>query len=90
MRSTSHISRLLNARCAPSPWDARTFLFAGSNAGADRVAAIHSLLGSAKLNCLDPEIYLHHVLGRIAELPINRIIDLSPWNLSLPRKYDHS
>jgi IS66 C-terminal element/Transposase IS66 family len=68
----------------------KNFLFAGSNAGADRVAAIHSLLGSAKLNCLDPEIYLHHVLGRIAELPINRIIDLSPWNLSLPRKYDHS
>ncbi len=68
----------------------KNFLFAGSNAGGDRAAAIYSLLGSAKLNGLDPEIYLHHVLGRIAEHPINRINELLPWNLALPSKYDHS
>jgi transposase len=68
----------------------KNFLFAGSNAGGDRAAAIYSLLGSAKLNGLDPEIYLHHVLERIAEHPINRINELLPWNLSLPHKYDHS
>lgn len=37
----------------------KNYLFAGSNAGGDRAAAIYSLLASAKLNGLDPEIYLH-------------------------------
>jgi hypothetical protein len=68
----------------------KNFFFAGSNAGGERAAAIYSLLRSAKLNGLDPEIYLHHVLERIAEHPINRINEPLPWNLSLPSKYDHS
>ncbi len=62
----------------------KNFLFAGSNAGGERAAAIYSLLGSAKLNGLDPEIYLQHVLERIADHPINRINQLLPWNLALP------
>ena len=62
----------------------KNYLFAGSNAGGDRAAAIYSLLGSAKLNGLDPEIYLQHVLERIADHPISRINELLPWNLSLP------
>ena len=64
----------------------KNFLFAGSNAGGERAAAIYSLLGSAKLNGLDPEIYLQHVLERIADHPINRINELLPWNLSLPSR----
>ena len=44
---------------------------------------MYSLLGSAKLNGLDPEIYLHHVLTRIADHSISRINDLLPWNLAL-------
>jgi transposase len=62
----------------------KNFLFAGSDAGGERAAAIYSLLGSAKLNGLDPEIYLQHVLERIADHPISRINELLPWNLSLP------
>ena len=62
----------------------KNFLFAGSNAGGERAAAIYSLLGSAKLNGLDPEIYLQHVLECIVDHPISRINDLLPWNLSLP------
>ena len=57
------------------------FLFAGSDSGGERAAAIYSLLGSAKLNGLDPEIYLQHVLERIAEHPISKITELLPWNL---------
>ena len=61
----------------------KNYLFAGSDAGGERAAAMYSLLGSAKLNGLDPEIYLHHVMERIADHPINRIKELLPWNVSL-------
>ena len=56
-------------------------LYAGSDAGGERAAAIYSLLGSAKLNGIDPEAYLTTVLRRIADHPINRIEELLPWNL---------
>jgi transposase len=61
----------------------KNYLFAGSDNGGDRAAAIYSLLGSAKLNGLDPEIYLQHVLERIADHPISRINDLLPWNVTI-------
>jgi len=61
----------------------KNFLFAGSDAGGGRAAKIYSLLGSAKLNGLDPELYLHHVLTLIADHPITRIDELLPWNVSL-------
>ncbi len=59
----------------------KNYLFAGSDAGGERAAAIYSLIGSAKLNGLDPEAYLRQVLTRIADHPINRIDELLPWNL---------
>jgi hypothetical protein len=60
----------------------KNYLFAGSNSGGERAAAIYSLVGSAKLNGLDPERYLRQVLTRIAEHPVNRIDELLPWNLA--------
>jgi transposase len=62
----------------------KNFLFCGSDAGGDRAARIYSLLGSAKLNGLDPERYLHHILERIADHPISRIKELLPWNVTVP------
>ena len=59
----------------------KNYLFAGSDTGGERAAAIYSLLGSAKLNGIDPEAYLTSVLRRIADHPINRIEELLPWNL---------
>jgi hypothetical protein len=64
----------------------KNYLFAGSNAGGERAAAMYTLLGSAKLNGLDPEAYLSHVLSRIASHPITRIGELLPWNIDLPRR----
>ena len=61
----------------------KNWLFAGSDEGGERAASIYSLIGTAKLNALDPEAYLRHVLSRIAEHPINRIEELLPWHLSL-------
>lgn len=59
----------------------KNYLFAGSDSGGERAAAIYSLIGSAKLNGIDPEAYLTAVLRRIADHPIKRIEELLPWNL---------
>ena len=59
----------------------KNYLFAGSDAGGERAAAIYSLIGSAKLNGIDPEAYLRDVLMCIADHPVNRIDELLPWNL---------
>ena len=61
----------------------RNYLFAGSDRGGERAAVCYSLLGSAKLNGLNPEAYLRDVLERIADHPVNRIEDLLPWNIDL-------
>lgn len=61
----------------------KNWLFAGSDEGGERAAAMYTLIGTAKLNAIDPEAYLRHVLGRIADHPINRIEELLPWNVVL-------
>lgn len=65
----------------------KNFLFAGSDAGGERAAAIYSLIGSAKLNDIDPEAYLRFVIGRIADYPVNRVAELPPWAVAdqIPR-----
>jgi transposase len=60
----------------------KNFLFAGSDGGGESAAAIYSLLGTAKLNGIDPESYLRDVLSRIADHPIKHIEELLPWNVA--------
>ncbi len=57
----------------------KNYLFCGSDAGGERAAAIYSLVGTAKLNGLDPQAYLRHVIERIADHPSNRVHELLPW-----------
>jgi hypothetical protein len=65
----------------------KNFLFAGSDAGGERAAAIYSLIGTAKLNGLDPEAYLRYVITHINEHRVNKVTELLPWNVAakLPR-----
>jgi hypothetical protein len=60
----------------------KNFLFAGGDSGGERATAMYSLIGTAKLNSVDPEAYLHHVLGRIVEHSINRINNPLPWDVT--------
>ena len=58
----------------------KSWLFAGSDRGGQRAAAIYSLIVTAKLNDIDPQAWLADVLARIAEHPASKIDDLLPWN----------
>src|SRR5215218_11160415 len=58
----------------------RSWLFAGSDRGGDRAAAMYSLIVTAKLNDVDPRAWLADVLARIANHPASRLHELLPWN----------
>ncbi|MER8627873.1 IS66 family transposase [Mesorhizobium sp. M1143] len=65
-------------RCVPL--GRKAWLFCGSDRGGQRAAVIYALIGTAKLNNVDPQAWLTDVLHRIAEHPANRLDDLLPWN----------
>ena len=57
----------------------KSWLFAGSDRGGRRAAAMYTLIGTAKLNDVDPQAWLADVLRRIAGTPQNRLDELLPW-----------
>jgi len=58
----------------------KSWLFAGSERGAERAAVMYTLIQTAKLNDVDPQSWLAEVLRRIADTPQTRLADLLPWN----------
>ena len=58
----------------------KSWLFCGSDRGGQRAAVMYSLIGTAKLNNVDPQAWLADVLTRIAEQPVTRLDDLLAWN----------
>lgn len=61
----------------------KNYLFAGSHEAAQRSAMLYSLLGTCKLNGINPFIWLRETLRRIATHPINKIDELLPQNFNL-------
>jgi transposase len=60
----------------------RNYLFLGSDSGGELAAAMYSLIGSARMNGIDPEAYLRYVFTYIADHPVNRVDELLPWNVA--------
>jgi len=60
----------------------RNYLFAGSDSGGERAAILYGLIGTARMNGLDPEAYLRYVLARVGEHPIKHVEELLPWNVA--------
>ena len=58
----------------------KNWTFAGSDEGGRRAAAIYSLIQTAKLNDVDPQAWLAHVIANIAGTPQNQLHELLPWN----------
>ena len=58
----------------------KSWLFAGSDRGGQRAAVMYSLIVSAKMNDVDPQAWLAHVLANIAQHPASQIDALLPWN----------
>jgi len=58
----------------------KSWLFAGSDRGGERAAAMYSLIVTAKLNDVDPQAWLADVLARIAGHPARKLDELLPWN----------
>lgn len=62
----------------------KNWLFFGSDHGGKRGAQLYSLIGTCKLNGVDPESYFRHVLDVIADWPVNRVSEVLPWRVVLP------
>ena len=62
----------------------KNWLFAGSDRGGERAAAMYTLIATAKLNNVDPQAWLADVLRRIADHPARRLHELLPWNWQKP------
>src|SRR5438093_1622477 len=58
----------------------KSWLFAGSDRGGQRAAAMYIVIVTAKMNDVDPQAWLADVLARIAEHPVHRLDELLPWN----------
>ena len=66
----------------------RSWLFAGSDGGGARAVAMYTLIGTARLNDIDPQAWLVDMLARIAETPQTRLDELLRWNWDATRHRD--
>ncbi|WP_142288972.1 transposase domain-containing protein, partial [Klebsiella pneumoniae] len=62
----------------------KNYIFFGSDHGGERGALLYGLIGTCRLNGIDPEAYLRHILSVLPEWPSNRVGELLPWNVAIP------
>jgi transposase len=62
----------------------KSWLFAGSDRGGQRAAFMYSLIGTAKMNDIDPQAWLADVIARISDMPVSRLPELLPWAWKTP------
>ena len=68
----------------PAALGRKNWLFCGSDAGGVRAAAFYTLIGTARMNGIEPEAWLTDVIARIGAHPVNRLSELLPWNWQPP------
>ena len=59
----------------------KNYLFAGSHEAARRSGMLYSLLGTCKMNGIEPYAWFKNILEKIPSHPINKIKDLLPHHL---------
>ncbi len=64
----------------------KNYIFFGSDHGGERGALLYGLIGTCRLNGIDPEGYLRHILSVLPEWPSNKVAELLPWNVDLTNK----
>lgn len=64
----------------------KNYIFFGSDHGGERGALLYGLIGTCRLNGIDPEAYLRHILSVLPEWPSNKVAELLPWNVELTNK----
>src|SRR5438045_665593 len=62
----------------------KSWLFAGSDRGAERAAVMATLIMTAKLNDVDPQAWLADILARINDHAVHKLDELLPWNWRKP------
>jgi transposase len=78
-------NNIIERQIRPIALGKKNWLFAGSDNGGHRAAAMYTLLNTAKLNGINPERYLTYVFERINDHKVNQIDELLPWNVQLEK-----
>jgi transposase len=61
----------------------KNWMFAGADSGGERAAVMYTIIQTARLNGVDPEAYLRHVISRLDHHPGKRVAELLPWNVKV-------
>lgn len=64
----------------------KSWLFAGSERGGERAAFMYTLIVSCKMNDIDPQAWMAHVLARMPDITVSRLPELLPWNWKAQQK----
>jgi transposase len=73
-------NNLLESAIRPIAMGRKAYLFAASERGGHVAATLYSLVGTCKLNRIEPYAYLKDVLQRLPSHPVNRLAELLPFN----------